>query len=96
MKAIFSEYTVACLERDGVNLQRVIFEHDLMSENRHNIIPVPQTVPNGISSTAVRLLIRRGLSTKYLIPDRVAHYIRQHGLYGDNTLEQKLGIFQKL
>ncbi len=94
IKAIFSEFAVACLERDGVNVARLIIDNDVMYAHRQNVFSVPQLVPNAISSTAVRLLLRRGLSTKYLIPDAVQRYIREHRLYGDNSLEHKVGIFQ--
>ncbi len=34
-----------------------------------------------LSSTEIRHRINRGLSIRYLTPDRVCDYIRQHGLY---------------
>lgn len=39
------------------------------------------TVGPHISSTDIRTRIMRGLSVKYLIPDNVEQYIKDHGLY---------------
>ncbi len=44
------------------------------------IIPVPRI---DISSTAVRERVRHGRSIRYWVPDGVAEYITQHGLYRD-------------
>jgi nicotinate-nucleotide adenylyltransferase len=39
----------------------------------------------GISSTLVRRRARAGTSIKYIVPDEVASYIEEHGLYGGST-----------
>lgn len=36
----------------------------------------------GISSTEIRRRLRRGLSVRYWMPDRVLAYVKRHGLYG--------------
>lgn len=38
-----------------------------------------------VAATAIRELIADGRSPRYLIPDTVWNYIRQHGLYGPTT-----------
>lgn len=88
------EFAVACLERDDINLARLLLENNIMHANRSRVVVVPQFVPNAISSTIVRLMLRRGMSCKYLVPDAVLAYIASHGLYVDAALEAKRGIFQ--
>jgi nicotinate-nucleotide adenylyltransferase len=39
----------------------------------------------GFSSTMVRERVRNGQPIKYIVPDRVADYINEHGLYGGRT-----------
>lgn len=40
--------------------------------------------PLDISASAIRALLQRGASARYLLPDRVLEYIRTHGLYRDH------------
>ena len=42
-----------------------------------------QTTQLEISATHVRALIQAGVSTGYLLPERVKKYIEQHGIYRD-------------
>ena len=37
------------------------------------------------SSTMVRDRVRNGQSIRYIVPDGVANYINEHGLYGGST-----------
>jgi nicotinamide mononucleotide adenylyltransferase len=52
---------------------------------RHNIFLMPQLIQNDVSSTKVRLFIRRGLSVRYLLPAPVIDYIEEHSLYADDA-----------
>lgn len=52
---------------------------------RHNIFLVPQLIQNDVSSTKVRLFLRRGLSVRYLLPAPVVDYIEQHDLYTEDA-----------
>lgn len=36
---------------------------------------------NDVSSTKVRLMRKRDLSLRYVVPDPVIDYIQEHGLY---------------
>ena len=38
-------------------------------------------VPLAISSSSIRELLRRGRSVRYLLPDPVEHYLKDHALY---------------
>lgn len=51
---------------------------------RHNIYLVPQLIQNDVSSTKVRLFLRRGLSVRYLLPAAVVDYIEENNLYLDD------------
>jgi nicotinamide mononucleotide adenylyltransferase len=51
----------------------------------HNIFLVPQLIQNDVSSTKVRLFLRRGLSVRYLLPAPVIDYIEEHDLYADDA-----------
>jgi nicotinate-nucleotide adenylyltransferase len=40
-------------------------------------------IPLNISSTAIRRLVRLERSIRYLVPEDVVHFIKEHGLYRD-------------
>ena len=52
---------------------------------RHNIFFIPQLIQNDVSSTKVRLFLRRGLSVRYLLPGPVVDYIEENHLYTDEA-----------
>jgi nicotinamide mononucleotide adenylyltransferase len=43
-----------------------------------------QLIQNDVSSTKIRLFRKRGMSIRYLIPDKVVEYIYAHDLYMDD------------
>ena len=68
--------------RAGADTDQAI---DALARWRHNIHLVHQLVQNDVSSTKVRLFIRRGLSVRYLLPAPVVEYIEARGLYADDA-----------
>ena len=58
-------------------------EAEALARWRHNIFFVAQLIQNDVSSTKVRLFLRRGLSVRYLVPAPVVAYIEEHALYLD-------------
>ena len=78
---ILGRYGVLIIERAGADMDQAI---DSLSRWRHNIHLIHQLVQNDVSSTKVRLFLRRGLSVRYLLPAPVVDYIEQHGLYMDD------------
>lgn len=58
---------------------------DALAKWKHNIFIISQLINNDVSSTKLRLFIRRGLSVQYLTPMRVIQYIMENGLYHDEV-----------
>ena len=54
---------------------------DSLAKWRDNIHLISQLIQNDVSSTKVRLFLRRGLSVRYLLPLPVVEYIEENGLY---------------
>ncbi|XP_055939621.1 nicotinamide/nicotinic acid mononucleotide adenylyltransferase 1-like isoform X1 [Argiope bruennichi] len=82
---IVGKFGLAVVTRSGSNPQRFVYESDILSKFQNNIHIITEWIPNDISSTSIRRAIRRGNSVKYLIPDAVFHYIKEHGLYSSNN-----------
>ncbi len=82
---ILGRYGVLIIERAGADMDQAI---DSLSRWRHNIHLIHQLVQNDVSSTKIRLFLRRGLSVRYLLPAPVVEYIEEHGLYTDDGLSK--------
>lgn len=57
------------------------FSNCEFSSYQDKILLVKQWIANDLSSTKIRLALKRGLSIKYLTPDPVVDYIAKSGLY---------------
>ncbi|PFH55811.1 hypothetical protein XA68_17577 [Ophiocordyceps unilateralis] len=80
---ILGDFGVFVLERTGTELDSALAS---LKQWEKNIHVIRQVVTNDISSTKVRLLLKRDMSIDYLIPDEVIHYIYEHNLYRDLDL----------
>ncbi|KIJ35710.1 hypothetical protein M422DRAFT_212490 [Sphaerobolus stellatus SS14] len=78
LEHILGRYGVFIVERAGTDVAAAT---DSLARWRHNIYLIPQMIHNDVSSTKVRLFLRRGLSVRYLMPSCVIEYIEEHGLY---------------
>ncbi|KAI1499473.1 hypothetical protein F5X99DRAFT_389547 [Biscogniauxia marginata] len=79
---ILGSYGAMIIERSGTDMDDALTSLRPWEKNIHVIDP---TIQNNVSSTKIRLLVKRGLSIKYLIPEPVIRYISQNGLYaGEN------------
>ncbi|KAI0343491.1 Nucleotidylyl transferase [Trametopsis cervina] len=78
---ILGRYGVLIVERAGSDMDQAI---DNLARWRHNIHLIHQLIQNDVSSTKVRLFLRRGLSVRYLLPMPVVDYIEENGLYVDD------------
>ncbi|BFZ62734.1 Nicotinamide/nicotinic acid mononucleotide adenylyltransferase 1 [Saitoella coloradoensis] len=91
---ILGKHGALVVERTGADVWKFLLSHDILYEHRKNIIVIKQLIYNDISSTKVRLFLRRGMSVQYLLPNSVIKYIEENGLYQD-TEPVKLVIADK-
>ncbi|WIA16300.1 hypothetical protein OEZ85_013001 [Tetradesmus obliquus] len=63
----------------------------LLHQYRDNVIIVEEPVPNNVSSTAVRRLLAQQQPVRYLVPDAVIAYIKQHHLYQQQQQQRAQG-----
>ncbi|CAO2841294.1 unnamed protein product [Amaranthus hypochondriacus] len=81
VRSICRDFGVACIRREGQDVEKIISSNDILNDNKRNIKIVDELISNQISSTRIRDCISRGLSVKYLTSDEVIDYIRKHDLY---------------
>ncbi|AET41181.1 nicotinamide/nicotinic acid mononucleotide adenylyltransferase Ecym_7352 [Eremothecium cymbalariae DBVPG len=90
---ILGQYGCLLIERTGSDVRSFLLSHDILYKHRRNILVIKQLIYNDISSTKVRLFLRRGMSVQYLLPNSVIRYIQEHGLYVNESepLKQVVG-----
>ena len=84
------QHGVVALDRKGSDSKAIIFNSDYLYKRRENIIYAAQFVENSISSTKVRLCVKRGFSIHYLVPQPVIPYIVANKLYLDMSKKSSL------
>ncbi|KAG6828533.1 hypothetical protein H0H92_007661 [Tricholoma furcatifolium] len=82
---ILGRYGTFIVERAGSGMDQAT---DSLARWRNNIHMISQLIQNDVSSTKVRLFLRRGLSVRYLLPTAVVDYIELHSLYQDDGPNQ--------
>ncbi|KAJ3003132.1 hypothetical protein HKX48_001931 [Thoreauomyces humboldtii] len=80
---ILNDFGCLIIDRSGSDVHGLLLSSDTLHTNRHNVRLIKQHVVNDISSTKIRLFVKRGMSIRYLVPTAVAEYIRSHQLYQD-------------
>ncbi|KAI4107362.1 MAG: hypothetical protein L6R37_001723 [Teloschistes peruensis] len=78
---ILGKYGVFIVERTGTDIDDALAA---LTNWRQNIWVIQQLIQNDVSSTKVRLFLKREMSVRYLIPAPVIKYIEEHGLYEDD------------
>lgn len=78
---ILGRYGTFIIERSGTDIDEALAS---LQNYRDNIHVIQQLIQNDVSSTKIRLFLRRGMSVQYLIPAPVVEYIEQNHLYGDD------------
>ena len=78
---ILGRYGTFIIERSGTDIDEALAQ---LQPYRDNIHVIQQLIQNDVSSTKIRLFLRRGMSVQYLIPAPVVEYIEQNHLFGDD------------
>jgi len=83
---ILGRYGAFVVERTGTDIDEALQNLQPWKENLHVIA---QLIQNDISSTKIRLFLRREMSVQYLIPARVIEYIEENNLYEEENVDAK-------
>jgi nicotinamide mononucleotide adenylyltransferase len=78
---ILGRYGTFIIERSGTDIDEALAS---LGNYRENIHVIQQLIQNDVSSTKIRLFLKRGMSVQYLIPAPVVEYIEQNHLYVDD------------
>lgn len=70
------------VERSGTDIDEALAT---LQPWKDNIYVIQQLIQNDVSSTKIRLFLRREMSVRYLIPVPVIRYIEQHHLYEEDS-----------
>lgn len=78
---ILGRYGTFIVERSGTDIDEAIAG---LQPWKDNIYVIQQLIQNDVSSTKIRLFLRREMSVRYLIPRPVIDYIEKHQLYEED------------
>ncbi|KAL2074072.1 hypothetical protein VTL71DRAFT_7850 [Oculimacula yallundae] len=79
---ILGRYGAFVVERTGTDMDEALQN---LQPWKDNLYVISQLIQNDISSTKIRLFLRREMSVQYLIPAPVIEYIEAHGLYEEDA-----------
>lgn len=83
LEHILGRYGCFILERMGTNCDDALEQLDKWISN---IWFINQPITNDVSSTKIRLFLKKDLSIRYLIPTEVINYIYENGLFGVGSI----------
>jgi nicotinamide mononucleotide adenylyltransferase len=78
---ILGRYGTFIVERSGTDIDDALAS---LQPWKENIYVIQQLIQNDVSSTKIRLFLRRGMSVHYLIPAPVVEYIEQNHLFSED------------
>ncbi|XP_008527448.2 nicotinamide/nicotinic acid mononucleotide adenylyltransferase 3 isoform X3 [Equus przewalskii] len=81
IQEIVEKFGLVCVGRAGHDAERYILGLPILQKYQHNIHLAREPVQNEISATYIRRALSQGQSVKYLLPDAVIAYIKDHNLY---------------
>ena len=81
MDHILGRFGTFIVERSGTDIDDALAN---LQAWKDKIYVIQQLIQNDVSSTKIRLFLRREMSVQYLIPAPVIEYIEQNGLYEDD------------
>lgn len=88
LEHILGGYGVFVVERNGTDVDDALAS---LQRWKDNIYVIQQLINNDISSTKIRMFLRREMSIQYLIPAPVVEYIEQNALYEDDDATSTSG-----
>jgi nicotinamide mononucleotide adenylyltransferase len=81
LEKILGRYGTFILERTGTDIDDALAN---LQPFKENIFVIQQLIQNDVSSTKIRLFLRREMSVQYLVSPEVIEYIKEHSLYEDD------------
>ncbi|XP_003789487.1 nicotinamide/nicotinic acid mononucleotide adenylyltransferase 3 [Otolemur garnettii] len=85
IQEIVEKFGLVCVGRMGYDPKGYVAESPILQRYQHNIHLAKEPVQNEISATYIRRALGQGLSVKYLLPDAVITYIKDHNLYSKDS-----------
>ncbi|KAH9904193.1 Nucleotidylyl transferase [Xylariomycetidae sp. FL2044] len=79
---ILGSFGAMIVERSGTDMEEALANLKPWEDNIHVIT---QLIQNDVSSTKIRLFLKKNLSIQYLIPEPVIRYIEENGLYTEES-----------
>ena len=80
-KELLTKYPLIVMERGTDEAFKIIQKSDFLKKFQDTIYLLNQDIKSNYSSTYVREQIKNGKSVRYLMPDEVYEYIKEHELY---------------
>ncbi|OBS76049.1 hypothetical protein A6R68_17501 [Neotoma lepida] len=91
IREIVEKFGLVCVSRGGHDPKEYILDSPILRQFQHNIHLAREPIRNEISATYIRKALDQGLSVKYLLPDTVINYIRDHSLYINDSSRKGKG-----
>ncbi|XP_008207057.1 uncharacterized protein LOC100121756 isoform X1 [Nasonia vitripennis] len=79
---IFTHYGLVIIDEDGQNINRFIYNSDILSKYIRYINVVTEWIPNEVNSTWIRRALHRGESIQWLVNKNVLKSIYENNYYG--------------